>query len=198
MSRKKNKIAKEIPNINQIETAIKYEKYKKRFRSAVKNTIYILITVAAIAVLVATLWMPVLEIYGTSMVPTFQPGEIVISVKNKHFETHDVIAFYFENKLLVKRYIAGPGDWVNMDVDGTVYVNGQKINDTYISDKSLEPCDIEFPYQVPDKKYFVLGDNRSTSIDSRSSVVGCIPEEQLVGKIVFKVWPLNRFGKIAE
>lgn len=185
-----------IPNMSQIQSALNHEEYRKRYVKAVRSTIYALIVVAAIAVLVATLWLPVLEIYGTSMAPTFNPGEIVVSVKSKKFETGDVLAFYYENKLLVKRYIAGSGDWVNIDSEGTVYVNGIKIEEGYITDKSYEPCDIDFPYQVPENKYFVLGDSRTTSIDSRISSIGCIEEEKVVGKIVFRVWPFKKFGKI--
>lgn len=195
MPHKKKKIRR-IPSISQLEKALSYEKYRIRYHSAIRSTIYILVTVAAAAVLVATLWMPVLETYGTSMTPTLEPGEIVVSIKRKNFKTSDVIAFYFENKLLVKRYIAGPGDWINIDIDGTIYVNGEKIDEPYLTEKSFDPCDIRFPYQVPENKYFVLGDNRTVSIDSRSSSVGCISEEQLVGHIVFRVWPLDKFGKI--
>lgn len=183
-------------SVPQIQYALNYEKYRKQYFSAVRSTIYLLITVAAMAILVATLWLPVLKIYGTSMSPTFQPGDIVISVKKKKFDTGDLIAFYYGNKLLVKRYIAGPGDWVNIDDEGNVYVNGKKIDEPYLTDKSLEPCDIQLPYQIPDKKYFLLGDSRSVSVDSRSSAVGCISEDEIVGNIVFRVWPFDTFGKI--
>lgn len=193
---RKNEKKQKVPNISQLETALNYEKYRIKYKNAVKSTVYVLITVAAVAVLIATLWLPVLKIYGTSMQPTFEPGDIVVSIKKKKFDTGDVIAFYYENKLLVKRYIAGPGEWVNIEEDGTVYVNGNKLEEPYITEKSLEPCDIEFPYQVPDNKYFVLGDSRTVSIDSRSSAVGCISEEQLVGNIVFRVWPISGFGNV--
>lgn len=195
MFRKKKK-NKDVPSISQLETALNYEKYRIKYKNAVKSTVYVLITVAAVAVLIATLWLPVLKIYGTSMQPTFEPGDIVVSVKKKKFDTGDVIAFYYENKLLVKRYIAGPGDWVKIEEDGTVYVNGNKLEEPYLTEKSLEPCDIEFPYQVPENKYFVMGDSRTVSIDSRSSAVGCISEEQIVGNIVFRVWPISDFGNV--
>lgn len=195
MFRKKKK-NKDVPSISQLETALNYEKYRIKYKNAVKSTVYVLITVAAVAVLIATLWLPVLKIYGTSMQPTFEPGDIVVSVKKKKFDTGDVIAFYYENKLLVKRYIAGPGDWVKIEEDGTVYVNGNKLEEPYLTEKSLEPCDIEFPYQVPENKYFVMGDSRTVSIDSRSSAVGCISQEQIVGNIVFRVWPISDFGNV--
>lgn len=192
----KKKKNTDVPSISQLETALNYEKYRIKYKNAVKSTVYVLITVAAVAVLIATLWLPVLKIYGTSMLPTFEPGDIVVSVKKKKFDAGDVIAFYYENKLLVKRYIAGPGDWVKIEEDGTVYVNGNKLEEPYLTEKSLEPCDIEFPYQVPENKYFVMGDSRTVSIDSRSSAVGCISEEQIVGNIVFRVWPISGFGDV--
>lgn len=185
-----------MPSITQIENELKREKYKARYNWAVKSTIYVLIIVSAIAILISTLWLPVLKIYGTSMEPTFEPGDIVVAVKQKKFKVGDIVAFYYENRLLVKRYIAGPGDWVDIKEDGTVTVNGYVIEESYLTEKSLEPCDIELPYQVPDGKYFVMGDKRSVSIDSRSSSIGCVSKEQLVGHIIFKFLPFNDFGKI--
>ena len=151
---------------------------------------------AALAVLVATLWMPVLQIYGNSMTPTLQEGQIVISFKDSEFEQGSLVAFYIGNKLLVKRMIAGPMDMVIVDEDGTVFVNGKALEEPYIKDKALGECDLTFPYQVPDSRYFLMGDHRTTSVDSRSSVVGCVAQEQIVGKILFSVWPLDTFGKI--
>jgi len=158
--------------------------------------VYTLITVAAIAVLVATLWMPVLQIYGSSMTPTLKDGNIVVSVKSVNFQSGDVIAFYYNNKILIKRVIAGPGDWVNIEEDGTVYVNNEKLEEPYLMEKALGECDIEMPYQIPESRLFVMGDHRSVSVDSRSTAVGCVSEEQIVGRIAFRVWPLNEFGKI--
>lgn len=182
------------PSSVQLEAELKRIKYKKRYRSVLKSTVYTLITVAAIAVLVATLWLPVLQIYGSSMVPTLQNGEIVFSMKTSDFEKGDVIAFYYNNKILIKRVIAGPGDWVNIDTDGTVYVNSLPLEEPYISDKAYGDCNIELPYQVPDERYFVLGDHRATSVDSRNTAVGCVAQEQIVGKIVFRIWPLKDMG----
>lgn len=148
--------------------------------------------------LVATIFLPVLRIYGTSMSPTVNEGEIVVSLKGAEFEKSDIVALYYGNKLLVKRYIAGPGQWVDIDLDGNVYVDGELLDEPYLEDgaKAFGDTTITLPYQVPDGRYFVLGDNRATSQDSRSTTVGCIAEEQIVGKIVFRVWPLNEFGKI--
>lgn len=185
-----------MPSSEQIAAELERERYKHRYRSVLKSTIYTLITVAAIAVLVATLWLPVLQIYGSSMTPTLQDGEILVSTKTSDFEDGDIVAFYYNNKILVKRVICGAGDWFNITEDGTVSVNDQVLDEPYITEKSLGTCDIELPYQVPDGKLFVMGDHRSTSVDSRHTAVGCVAEEQIVGKIVFRVWPLSAFGSL--
>ena len=152
--------------------------------------------VAAFAVLVATLWMPVLQIYGSSMSPTLEEGQIVVSLKNGKFEQGDLVAFYIGNKMLVKRMIAGPMDTISIDSEGTVFVNGKELDEPYVTEKALGECDITFPYQIPDSRYFLMGDHRATSVDSRSSVVGCIAEEQIVGKILVSVWPFDTVGVI--
>ena len=186
----------EMPSAEQLEAELKREKYKRRYHSVLRSTIYTLITVAAIAVLVATLWLPVLQIYGSSMTPTLQDGEIIFSVKTADLEPGDIVAFYYNNKILVKRVICGPGDWVNIDEDGTVYVNEVRLKEPYLAEKALGDCNIELPYQVPDGKIFVMGDHRSTSVDSRNTAVGCVAQEQIVGKIIFRIWPLRRLGDV--
>jgi len=152
-----------------------------------------LIVVAAVAALIATLVLPVLQIAGTSMEPTLKDGDIVLLVKTKGLETGDLCAFYYSNKILIKRVIAKPGDYIWIESDGTVFLNGNALDEPYITQKALGECDVEFPYQVPENCYFVMGDQRETSIDSRSSVIGCIPEDQLIGKIFCKIWPLSEF-----
>ncbi len=192
----KRKDPQSIPDIPLLEAELKRVQYRKRYRTVLKSTVYTLITVAAIAVLVATLWMPVLQIYGNSMTPTLNNGNIVVSLKSDGFGSGDVIAFYYNNKILIKRVIAGPGDWVDIKEDGTVYVNSEKLDEPYLTEKALGDCNIELPYQVPESRLFVMGDHRSVSVDSRNTAVGCVAEEQIVGKIVFRVWPLNEFGGI--
>ena len=182
--------------MEQLETELKREKNKINFAIAIRNTVYTLITVAAVAVLIAVLVMPVLQIYGTSMTPTLAEGNIVVSLKGKDFDTGDVIAFYYNNKILVKRVIANSGDWVDISKDGKVYVNNEAINEPYITDQALGECDIKLPYQVPESRVFVMGDHRSISVDSRNTAIGCVSEEQIVGKIVFRVWPLSGLGRI--
>ena len=184
----------DIPATEQLEAELAREKYKHRYHSVLRSTIYTLVIVAAVAVLTATLWLPVLQIYGSSMTPTLQDGEIVFSVKTSKFQPGDVVAFYYNNKILIKRVICGPADWVNIDEDGTVYVNGTVLDEPYLAEKALGDCNIELPYQVPDGKVFVMGDHRSTSVDSRNTAVGCVAQEQIVGKIIFRIWPLNRLG----
>lgn len=184
------------PTIKQLEAELKRERHKRRYHSVVRSTVYVLVVVAAVAILVATLWLPVLQIYGSSMTPTIQDGEIVFSVKYSDMEPGDIIAFYYNNKILVKRVICGPGDWVDMDEDGTVFVNNKELEEPYLSEKAFGECDIELPYQVPDGKIFVMGDHRSTSVDSRNTAIGCVAQEQIVGKISFRIWPLSRFGVI--
>ena len=183
-----------FPELPELQRELEREKYKRRYGRTLRSTVAALIIVAAIAVLVATLWLPVLQIYGSSMTPTFKEGQIVVAVKGSSFEEGDIIAFYYGNKLLVKRYIAGPGSWVDIKEDGTVYVDGEELSEPYLTEKALGECDMEFPYQIPEDRYFVLGDHRSTSVDSRSSAIGCVAEEQIVGRIVFRIWPLTKIG----
>ena len=192
----KKKKALNPPTIDQLESEFKRVKHKRRYRSVLRSTIFTLITVAAVAVLVATLWLPVLQIYGNSMAPTLQDGEIIFSVKMSDFEPGDVISFYYNNKILVKRVIARPGEWVDIDEDGNVYINNMLLDEPYLEEKALGDCNIKLPYQVPDGKVFVMGDHRSTSMDSRNIAVGCVAQEEIVGKIIFRIWPLNRFGLV--
>lgn len=190
----KKKTYLQMPSSEQLEAELKRERYKHRYHSVLRSTVYTLITVAAISILVATLWLPVLQIYGSSMTPTLSDGEIVISIKTSDFEPGDIISFYFNNKILIKRVICAEGDWIDIDEEGTVYVNGVELDEPYLTEKALGECDIKLPYQVPDGRVFVMGDHRSTSVDSRSTTVGCVSQEQIVGKIVFRVWPLKRLG----
>lgn len=184
----------ELPSIEQLTEELNREKYNRRYKRVLRSTIYTLIVVAAVAVLVATIWTPVLQIYGASMTPTLSEGDIVVSVKGLNFNPGDLVAFYMGNKILVKRCIAGPGQWVDIDADGNVYVDGELLDEPYLTEKALGDCDIELPYQVPENRYFCMGDHRVTSVDSRNTAVGCVSGEQIVGRIVFRVWPLPDFG----
>lgn len=185
-----------VPTLRQLEAERNRLRYKARYSRTLKSTIAALVVVAALAVLVATIWMPVLRIYGSSMSPTINAGEIVISLKGSSFECGDVVGLYYGNKLLVKRVIAGPGQWVDIDKDGNVYVDKELLDEPYLADKAYGDVNIKLPCQVPDGKYFVMGDHRSTSSDSRNVAVGYIADEQIVGKIVYRVWPLADFGLI--
>ena len=182
--------------ISKLEAELKREKHKQRYYGMLKSTVATLIVVAAVAVLMATLWMPVLQIYGNSMTPTLKEGQIVVSLKGNDLEQGDLVAFYVGNKLLVKRVIAESGEWVDITEEGVVFVNGQELDEPYLQEKAFGECDIELPYQVPESRYFLMGDHRASSVDSRSSVIGCIDKEQIVGKIVFCVWPFSNFGAL--
>ncbi|WP_288536813.1 signal peptidase I [Holdemanella biformis] len=169
-------------------------KERERYLKKVQKTLSILVVVAAISVLVATLWMPVLKIYGSSMDPTLENGQIVVSIKTKKLKSGDVVAFWQGNKLLVKRVIASPGQKVDIDVNGKVFVDGKAISESYLDSESLGNTDIDFPHQVEESRWFCMGDNRESSIDSRSAVIGDISKEQIEGKVLFSVWPLNKIG----
>lgn len=179
------------PSVEQLEGQLRQERYKVRYQYALRTTIYTLLAAAAAAILVATLWLPVLQIYGSSMNPVLKEGQLVVAVKSKNFQQGDVVAFYYNNKILVKRVIAGPGEWVDIDGDGNVFVNGEALEEPYLTEKALGQCDIELPYQVPDNQYFVMGDHRATSADSRSTTVGCVFTDAVVGRLLFRVWPLD-------
>lgn len=198
---KKNKeiLQDNIKKISQKEliTEINRESYKEKYIKILKSTIYSLIIILAISILAATLIMPVLEISGSSMSPILNEGEIVISIKNKNLNTGDIIAFYHGNKILTKRVIAKPGNWVNINKDGLVYIDGNLLKEDYIKEKTLGSSNIEYPYQVPAEHWFVLGDDRHETIDSRNSDIGSISKENIIGKIVFRIWPLKKFGFIS-
>ena len=188
--------AADLPSSEQLKEELSREQYRRQYARTVRSTIYGLVAVAAVAVLVATLLLPILRIYGSSMTPTLEEGQIVVSIKGSDFEQGDIIAFYYEGKILIKRVIATAGSWVDIDDEGNVYVDGVLLSEPYITEKALGECDIELPYQVPDDRIFVMGDHRATSVDSRSSTIGCIAEEEIVGRIVFRIWPLEDFGVI--
>ena len=195
LNTKKRRRRRRAP-LPELESELKRERYRARYLYTVRSTIFTLITVAAAAVLVATLWMPVLQIYGSSMTPTLEDGDVVVSRKTGALKQGDVVAFYYNNRLLVKRYIAGPGDWVDMDSEGRVYVNGDQLEEPYVDEYDYGETNIDFPYQVPDSRIFVMGDHRSVSIDSRNSAVGCIARDQIVGALVLRVWPVKMFGLV--
>lgn len=181
-----------IPSEEEVAAELHRLKYKKRFGHVLRSTIYGLLVVAALSVLLATLLMPVMQVSGTSMTPTLVDGDILCLVKTSDMHVGDLCGFYWQNKLLIKRIIAKPGDFVDIDAEGNVYVNSSLLSEPYISGKSLGECDLEFPYQVPDNRFFVMGDHRSTSIDSRSSAIGCVEKSQIVGRVAVRVWPFDR------
>ena len=198
MDKKDTQNAKEltIPSLEVLEAELKKEQYRSNYSKVLKSTLFSLLVVAAVAALIAVLLLPVLQISGTSMTETLQDRDIVVAVNSSKYKTGDVIAFYYNNNILIKRVIAGPGDWVNIDEEGNVFVNEVKLDEPYIKEKSLGECNIELPYQVPDEKCFVMGDHRATSIDSRNSTVGCIGNDEVIGKILIRIWPFSGIGLI--
>ena len=184
------------PEVSQLEAELKHEQHKRKYNSTLRSTVGILLVVAAAAVLLATIFFPVLRIYGTSMKPTVNDGEVVIAFNSRDFKSGSVVALWYGNKLLVKRVIATPGQWVNIDKEGNVYVDGQLLDEPYVTERAFGDCNIELPCQVPDGHYFVLGDRRSVSQDSRNTAVGCIAKEQIVGRLLLRVWPVKTTGGI--
>lgn len=185
-----------LPSRDQIRGERSKLRRERAFRQALSSTISALLVVAALAVLIATLLLPVLQISGTSMEPTLYNEDIIVLFKTRRYDRGDLCSFAYENKYLIKRIIGIPGDSIEIDADGTVYVNGTALDEPYVTEKALGECDLEFPYQVPDNRYFVMGDHRSTSIDSRSSVIGCIDQTQIVGRVLLRIWPITSFAII--
>lgn len=193
---KRKKRPVDLPSMEQIIRERERLRYRRRYSRTLKSTVAVLVVVAAAAVLVATLWMPVLRIYGTSMSPTLTDGQIVVTLKGSKFEPGELVASYYGNKLLIKRVIAGPADWVDLDESGSVFVNGDLLDEPYLTAKAFGETNIELPYQVPDGRYFVMGDNRATSVDSRTTALGCVADDQIVGRVVFRIWPFSSFGAV--
>lgn len=187
--RRKEQIS--LPTREQVERERKQYRWKKAYMKALSGTIHVLTMVAAVAALIATLVLPVLQIEGTSMEPTLKNGDIVLLNKTTAFSRGDICGFAWNNKILIKRVIGIPGDWIEIDTDGTVYLNGERLDEPYAAQIAFGECDLEFPFQVPQEQYFVLGDMRESSIDSRNTLVGCVENEQIIGKIFFRIWPFN-------
>ena len=185
---------RELPELELLEAELERERYKKKYGNVLRSTAFSLVVVAAVAVLIAVLLLPVLQISGTSMTDSLQDEDIVVALNSSGYETGDIIAFYYNNNILVKRVIAAAGDWVDIDEAGNVYVNEELLEEPYVKEKALGDCNISVPYQVPEGRCFVMGDHRATSIDSRNSAVGCVSNDMVIGKILIRVWPLEEFG----
>ena len=182
-----------VPTTEELEIEYKRLSGKKKYNSALRSTITLLLFIAAVSILLSMFIFPVLQIYGSSMTPVLNDGELVVCLKTNNLEQGDLVAFYYNNKILVKRLIANSGEWVDMDQEGNVYVNNILLDEPYVDEKALGDVDIEFPYQVPEGKYFFMGDHRSISIDSRNTTIGCISDEQIIGKLICKIYPFKKF-----
>lgn len=187
----------QIPGIEQIEAELRKEQYKHDYIRVLKSTAFTLLVVAAAAVIIAVLICPVIQIVGESMSDTLQDGDIVVAINDSKYATGNVVAFYYNNNILIKRVIATAGSWVDIDRDGNVSVNGEPLDEPYVTDKAIGECNITLPYQVPDDRIFVMGDHRETSVDSRNTAVGCISSDLVVGRILFRIWPLSGLGSIS-
>ena len=186
----------DLPTAAQVKEEMTRMRRQNAFNKAVRLTVGVLLVVAAVAVLISSLFLPVLQVAGDSMTPTLDNDEIIVLIKTSNFDTGDLCSFNWNNKLLIKRIIAGPGDWVEIDGAGNITVNGELLDEPYASEKSLGECDLQFPIQIGENEYFLVGDHRNTSIDSRSSVIGNVSTDQIIGKVVFRVWPFDVFGPI--
>lgn len=190
------KPAPAVPSVRQLEEELKREKYRGRYKRLLRGTVSTVLVVIAAAVLISNLLLPILRIYGSSMSPTLVNGNIVTALRGGSYERGDIVAFYYNDKILVKRIVGLPGEVIDIDEDGSVSVDGEPLDEPYLDEKALGECDIELPYQVPEGRYFVMGDNRGVSSDSRSSQVGCVAEEQVIGKLIFRLWPLGGLGTV--
>ena len=184
----------QAPVSEQIKQERRKIRQRKAFRKFIIRTISVLIVVAAISVLIATYWLPVLKVYGSSMSPTMEPGEVIVTVKSDAYKNGDIVAFWQGNKLLIKRVIAEPGQWVDIYSDGVVSDDGQNLNESYLSEKTKGTCDIELPHQVKESHLFLMGDNRESSLDSRTTFIGDVSKDQIESKILFRIWPVNKIG----
>ena len=187
---------RELPELELLEAELERERYKKKYGNVLRSTAFSLVVVAAVAVLIAVLLLPVLQISGTSMTDSLQDEDIVVALNSSGYETGDIIAFYYNNNILVKRVIAAAGDWVDIDEAGNVYVNEELLEEPYVKEKALGDCNISLPYQVPEGRCFVMGDHRATSIDSRNTAVGCVSNDMVIGKILVRVWPVSELGMV--
>ncbi len=183
-----------FPELEEIQNEMRRARSQSKYHQALKSTAGTIVVVAAIAVLVASIFLPVLRVTGSAMQPSFAPGNVLVAFKTRDYLPGDVCSFYYNNKLIIKRVIATGGDMLEIDEDGRVSVNGLVLEESYVPQYDLGMCDIECPFRGPDEQLFVMGDNRASSVDSRVQAFGCISKEELMGKVVLRVWPLQNFA----
>lgn len=186
----------ELPSLTQLEAELDRENRKRRYRGELGKMAGVLIVLACVLALAADMMLPVLQVNGTSMEPTLRQGDVVISMRGADFTRGDMIAFYHSDKILVKRVIGLSGEWIDINSDGDVYIDGVLLQEPYLEEKSFGECNIELPCQVSKGKVFVMGDHRSVSEDSRSSRIDCVSQAQIIGKLKFRVWPFESIGPV--
>lgn len=191
-----NKKIIDLPTSGQLGAELKRLRRKRSFNKNLRNTVGALIVVAALAVIISSAFLPVFRVTGSSMSPTLANDDVVLCIRTSHYKRGDIVAFHYNNKVLLKRVIGLPGDIIEISEDGTVSVNGGVLEEDYISGKALGECDIEMPYKVPENRLFVMGDHRAVSIDSRSTAVSCVAYENVLGKVLMRVYPLKSFGRV--
>ena len=191
-----NKKIIDLPTSGQLGAELKRLRRKRSFNKNLRNTVGALIVIAALAVIISSAFLPVFRVTGSSMSPTLANDDVVLCIRTSHYKRGDIVAFLYNNKVLLKRVIGLPGDIIEISEDGTVSVNGGELEEDYISGKALGECDIEMPYKVPENRLFVMGDHRAVSIDSRSTAVSCVAYENVLGKVLMRVYPLKSFGRV--
>jgi len=180
------------PTAEQFGKELKRRVDEMEFRKIIISAAQTLAAFAAVAVLLSTLLLPVFSVHKNSMTPTLLDGELLIFSTVGEIKRGDIIAFHYNNQVLIKRVIATAGESVDINEDGVVYINEAPLSEPYINSQSLGECDLELPLMVPERQYFVMGDNRYISTDSRVGAIGTINSEHIVGKAILRIWPIPK------
>lgn len=193
----KQKEPPKLPELGQLQVELELENRKWEARKALRSIVFVLLVVTAAAVVVAVLMFPILQVKRSSMGNTLQNGDVIVTMNTSNYQAGDVIAFYYNNTLMIKRIVAVSGDTVRINKKGDVSVNGKTLTEPYVTEKVRGDCTVEFPYEVPEGKFFVLNDQRDSAIDSRNATLGCVGGDQIVGKVLVRVWPFEAIGPLA-
>ena len=184
------------PSAEQIGALLRRVQRRREIFRSIGNILGVLVVIAAAVTLVFSLWLPALQVQRGSMAPTLNDGEVVVFITTGAVGRGDIVAFHNGNQILVKRVVAVAGDVVDIGGDGAVLLNGARLDEPYVSELSAGERTTELPCKVPDNQFFVLGDHRQTSIDSRNADIGTVRQDQIIGKALLRIWPLNAVGLI--